>query len=244
MNPYRSSRVFKLGLDSCLAIAVTVIATEDCGLTQIVKDNTLGAESSIVTPIIDNNVPSDKIDGGAIRGTNLFHSFQEFNVGEGQGVYFTNPDRVENILSRVTGGSRSNILGTLGVLGNANLFLINPNGIIFGPKGSLDIRGSFIATTANSLNFADSTQFSANASQTTPLLTTSIPIGLQFGATAESIRNQSRATDINDVPVGLKVDPSRTLALVGGEVLLEGGYLTAEGGWVELGVSVVLVLLL
>ncbi len=72
-----------------------------------------------------------------MRGCNLFHSFQEFNVDEGRGVYFSNPDNIVNILSRVTGDNISQILGTLGVLGNANLFLINPNGIVFGPNARL-----------------------------------------------------------------------------------------------------------
>ncbi len=78
------------------------------------------------------------------RGANLFHSFREFNVEEGRSAYFTNPAPIENILSRVTGDNPSQILGKLGVLGNANLFLINPNGIIFGQNASLDVRGSFV----------------------------------------------------------------------------------------------------
>jgi filamentous hemagglutinin family protein len=113
---------------------------------QITPDNTLGAESSVVTSNVEiQGLPSDaqgqelkvlRIDGGAIRGINLFHSFQEFNIGEGGGVYFSNPQGIENILSRVTGTNHSEILGRLGVLGNANLFLINPNGIIFGAHAS------------------------------------------------------------------------------------------------------------
>ena len=71
-------------------------------------------------------------------GVNLFHSFQEFNVDANKGVYFTSPVGIENILSRVTGNNPAKIFGKLGVLtGNANLFLINPNGIIFGANASL-----------------------------------------------------------------------------------------------------------
>jgi filamentous hemagglutinin family protein len=149
--------------------------------TQLLPDNSLGAESSIITP--GGNLPGqpmDLIEGGARRGGNLFHSFQEFNVGNLQGVYFANPAGVENILSRVTGTNPSNILGTLGVLGNANLFLINPNGILFGPNATLDVRGSFIASTASSIRFADGTEFSAVNPSATPLLIISVPIGLQF----------------------------------------------------------------
>ena len=99
-------------------------------LAQVTPDNTLWNESSVVNT---RDETSDSIDGGAVRGQNLFHSFQEFNVDAGRGVYFANPEAVNNIFSRVTGNNVSNILGTLGVDGAANLFLINPNGIVFGP---------------------------------------------------------------------------------------------------------------
>ena len=104
-------------------------------IAQITPDNTLGTESSRVLP----NGAIDKIDGGALRDKNLFHSFKEFNINNGQSVYFSNPSGIENILTRVTGGNASNILGTLGVNGAANLFLINPNGIVFGENARLDL---------------------------------------------------------------------------------------------------------
>lgn len=92
---------------------------------------------------------TDLIEGGARRDSNLFHSFSEFNINNGQRVFFANPAGVDRILSRVTGNTQSNILGTLGVLGNADLFLLNPNGIVFGPNARLDVWGSFLATTAD-----------------------------------------------------------------------------------------------
>jgi filamentous hemagglutinin family protein len=139
----------------------------------------------------------DQINGGATRGTNLFHSFQEFNVSEGRSAYFTNPAGIENILTRVTGTNPSNILGTLGVSGgNANLFLINPNGIIFGPNARLDVGGSFVASTASSIKFADGTEFSAVNPSAPPLLTISVPIGLQFNGTEGDIVVQ----DSNQTP--------------------------------------------
>lgn len=211
------------------AVSQTFASWCNCAFAQsnIVPDNTLGAESSAVTPNVDiNGIKSDRIDGGAIRGANLFHSFQEFNIDEGRGAYFTNPAGIENILSRVTGGNASNILGKLGVLGNANLFLINPSGIIFGQNASLDVRGSFVASTASSLNFADGIKFSATTPETTPLLTISIPIGLQYGGTAGKIQQQKAS---------LALQPGKTLALVGGDVNLDGGILQAPGGRVELG---------
>ncbi|NES18359.1 MAG: filamentous hemagglutinin N-terminal domain-containing protein [Symploca sp. SIO3E6] len=151
-------------------------------LAQITPDSTLGPESSVVTPnVLFNDQITEQIDGGAIRGTNLFHSFLEFNVGNGQQVYFANPIGIKNIVSRVTGTDSSDILGTLGVGGGANLFLLNPNGIIFGPNAKLDIGGSFLGSTADSLVFDNGSQFSATNPDAPPLLTINVPIGLQYG---------------------------------------------------------------
>ncbi len=233
MTQSGSLRCWKLGLASSLAIG-GAIASGNCSLTQPIPDSTLGVESSVVTPKVINGIPSDQIDGGAIRGANLFHSFEQFSVITGHTAYFNNTPDIKNIISRVTGGSVSNIDGSIRTNTTANVFLLNPNGIIFGPNATLNIGGSFLASTASSLDFADGTQFSATAPQTTPLLTVSVPIGLQFGAAAGSIRNQSRATN-SGLVVGLQVQPGKTLALVGGDVTLEGGYLTAEEGRIELG---------
>ncbi len=102
---------------------------------QITPDSTLPGEPSVLTPsVIINDLLSDRIDGGAIRGANLFHSFLQFNIGNGEQVYFANPPGIENILGRVTGTEPSNILGTLGVTGgDANLFLINQTVANLGP---------------------------------------------------------------------------------------------------------------
>lgn len=192
-------------------------------IAQIVPDGTLGTESSVVTPNLDiKGVPSDRIDAGAVRGTNLFHSFQEFNVEAGRGVYFSNPTGIENILTRVTGGNVSNIFGRLGVLGKANLFLLNPNGIIFGPGASLDLSGSFVASTGNSLNFGDGIEFSATNPAAPPLLRVSVPLGVQFP------QEQPRAI----VNAGnLAVEMGQNLTLLGGTVA-STGQLSAPGGQV------------
>jgi filamentous hemagglutinin family protein len=129
-------------------LVCTTIAT-----AQVIPDNTLGSESSRIRRDTIKGIDSDVIEGGATRGANLFHSLQQFSIQEGRGAYFANPAEIKNILTRITGGNPSNILGTLGVLGNANLFLINPNGIIFGPNARLDIRGAFVGSTADSLIF-------------------------------------------------------------------------------------------
>ena len=206
----------------------------DCVLAQITPDDTLGADSSVVTPTNINGLPTQQIDHGTTRGANLFHSFEQFSIPTGGAAYFNNAANIQNIISRVTGKSVSNIDGLIRANGTANLFLLNPNGIIFGSNASLNIGGSFLASTASGLNFADGT-FSATAPQTLPLLTVSVPLGLQFGGTAGSILNQSRATNSSGQLVGLQVQPGKTLALVGGDVVLDGGNLQAPGGRVELG---------
>ncbi|MBE9115954.1 filamentous hemagglutinin N-terminal domain-containing protein [Lusitaniella coriacea LEGE 07157] len=157
---YRSAAIIAGSIFLSCAIARPTLA-------QLIPDTTLGAENSVVTPI---DLLNQRIDGGAARGINLFHSFLEFNIGNGSSVYFANPTGIENILTRVTGNNASNILGTLGVLGNANLFLINPNGIYFGENAQLDVSGSFLATTADGIQLGTQGYFSATDPQSSQLL--------------------------------------------------------------------------
>lgn len=206
-------------------LSVSVIFSENDAFAQIKPDATLGGEKSVVkSNLLIKGLPSDRIEGGAIRGANLFHSFREFNIDEGQGAYFTNPTGIKNILSRVTGSNASNILGTLGVTGgNANLFLMNPNGIIFGPNASLDMGnkglevkgsgGSFVATTANAILLGKTGKFSASESARSNLLSFN-PSALFFNAVAaQAIVNQSTATTTvtESSTNGLQVPNGRSL---------------------------------
>ena len=182
--------------------------------------------SSRINPI---NGLSDRIDGGAIRGSNLFHSFQRFDIGTGRSVFFSNPVGITNIFSRVTGVMPSNIDGILGINGPSNLFLINPNGILFGAGASLDLKGSFVATTASSVLFPNGEQFSATRPQPVPLLTidSAAPIGLQFEANPGSIELKNSQ---------LSTRPAMTMALVGGDINIDNSSLTARlGSRLELG---------
>jgi filamentous hemagglutinin family protein len=182
-----------------VGITIGVWAIGSSAIAQIVPDATLGVERSVVTP---RNVNTDLIKGGALRGANLFHSFQDFNIGVDRSAYFVVPNvTVQNILARVTGTSYSEISGALGVARqrangtlsgapNVNLFLMNPNGIIFTEGARLDIGGSFLATTANSVSFGDLREFSATNPQSPSALLTINPAAFFESA---NYRDRSRA---------------------------------------------------
>ncbi|MDZ8224081.1 S-layer family protein [Nostoc sp. ChiVER01] len=199
---------------------------------QVIPDNTLPAlERSQVS-----GNPNFQINGGARRGGNLFHSFQSFSVPTGGSVYFNNAADVQNIFSRVTGGSISKIDGVIRANGTANLFLLNPNGIVFNAGASLDIAGSFVASTASSLKFANGFEFSATNPQSAPLLSINVPTGLQYGVNPGAIQVKGDGQgQLIDNTFGLRVQSNQTLALVGGDVSLEGATLLTGGGRIELG---------
>jgi len=219
-------------------------------IAQVVPDTTLtpsvnltDRNSTINTTAIVGGNPAVLIEGGATRSSNLFHSFQEFNIQAGERVYFANPTGIESILTRVTGGAASNIFGTLGVDGSADLFLLNPNGIVFGENAQLDINGSFVSATAESVDFGSGDFFSATSPQPVTPLSVSVPIGLQYGSAAgitiEGPGSRvffdpgAEVTDKSFRANGLEVPTDQTLALLGGGVRLEGGNLTSASGNVE-----------
>jgi filamentous hemagglutinin family protein len=227
-------------LTGSLAIGVALISPTTEVLAQnITLDGSLGTSGTLTGP---NYVIPQSV--GQAVGNNLFHSFDKFNLNANEAAIFSSADNIRNILSRVTGGTPSNIDGLIRTLGsNVNFFLINPRGIIFGQNARLDVGGSFVASTASSLKFADGSQFSATAHPTTPLLTVSVPVGLQFGSHVEGIHVQGQGAvrgEAVNAPLlnreaGLSVRQSKTLALVGSGVALEGGILTTDGGRIELG---------
>jgi len=225
-----------------LPLTFLLIATSKASVSaQVIPDDTL-PQNSVVTP----NGDLVEITDGTIKDTNLFHSFEQFSVLNGQTAWFDNATNIANIITRVTGGSISQIDGLLKANGTANLFLINPNGIVFGENAALDLGGSFIGSTADSLKFADGKEFSAVNPNAAPLLTVSTPVGLQYGGENGDIKVQGSGNNLfidfdtytvdrNQRPEGLAVKPEKTLALVGGNVSVEGGNLTAPQGNIELG---------
>ncbi len=209
--------------------------------SQIVPDNTLSVPSQVT---IDGNVHT--IEGGTEAGSNLFHSFQDFSVPTGAEAFFNNAATVENILTRVTGGNVSHIDGLIRANGTANLFLLNPNGLVFGPNARLDIGGSFFGSTANSIQLSDGSFFSATDPQAPPLLTINVPVGLQFagnsgtvevqgeGPRLATVRGMQGLIDRSSLVPNLEVSPGRTLALIGTSVNLTGSTVSALDGQLEL----------
>ena len=203
------------------------LLSDHSAVAQIRSDNTLSENSAVTQQ--GNTI---RIQQGTRRGENLFHSFEQFSVPTNSRVLFqgVSPE-VKNVFARVTGLSRSLIDGLIeirqlnGNISPANFFLLNPNGIVFGTHASLNIGGSFLVTTANSLRFKDGLQFSAAHPQASALLSISVPVGLQFGQSPGAISNRSPA---------LQVLPHQTIAFAGGEIDFPGGYLTAPAGRIEL----------
>ncbi len=230
---------WQTALTNRIIVSVILIGWTNWGAAQSqpLADDTLGNERSIVMPL-DSSTPGDRIEGGARRGDNLFHSLQQLNIDTGRSVYFSDPG-VDNIITRVTGGTSSQIDGILGVQGNANLFLINPSGIIFGAEAQLDVGGSFTATTADAIEFGDRGNFSATNPTAVPLLTVQ-PSAFVFNQINPApIANNSIAaaeTNPSGFPgLGLRVPEGEGLTLLGGNISMNGGGVNALGGRVEIG---------
>jgi filamentous hemagglutinin family protein len=219
----RAPRYRTIGLITSLAVSVIDIPASQA---QVVTDGTL---PTIISSPDNLNFT---IDNGRQSGGNLFHSFSQFSVPTGGSAIFNNATDVQNIFSRVTGGNISNIDGLIQNQGSASLFLLNPSGIMFGPNAALNIGGSFLGTTASSIQFADGVAFSAT--NPAPLLTMSVSIGLQFGANPGSIRNAATYRP-GPTPGGLAIGPRQTLGLLGGAVTFDRGILFSFGGNLAVG---------
>jgi filamentous hemagglutinin family protein len=190
---------------SCLLLILLSPLTH----AQITLDGSLGPKGALAGP--DDTIRADM---GKQVGGNLFHSFGKFNVNTKESATFTGPNNVDNIIGRVTGGSRSFIDGTLrSAIPDANLYLVNPSGVMFGPHASLDIDGSFHVSTADYLKLGDNGRFNA----TTPsdsLLTSAPPEAFGF---------------LNSNPAPISIQDSK-LAVPEGEILsVIGGNLQITG---------------
>ncbi|MEH2350314.1 MAG: S-layer family protein [Nostoc sp.] len=208
---------------------------------QVTPDSTLNSS-------VSQNGNNFTITNGNRVGNNLFHSFSQFSVPTNGSAFFNNAADVQNIFSRVTGGNVSHIDGLIQANGSANLFLINPSGIVFSANAKLNIGGSFIGTTAESIKFSNGAEFSTINPQAPPLLTINVPLGLQMGSNPAPITVQGTGHSLTGtsgmalaplvrIPSStkLQVQPGNTIALVGGDLHLNGATLSADQGQVELG---------
>jgi filamentous hemagglutinin family protein len=192
----------------------------------LTPDGTLGTtvtQSGTVHTITGGTRPGN--------GPNLFHSFDRFSVGTGETASFTSEQTgIKHIVSRVTGGLRSDIDGQLRTDGQlrsegADLYLLNPAGVLFGSNARLDVSGSFHVSTADYLRFADGAKLHADLGQGSRL-TVAEPAAFGFlGSTPAPITMQGS---------GLGVPTGRALSVVGGDITLAGGMLQAASGRIQL----------
>ena len=216
----------------CISVVGLSVLLSNPAMAQVVSPD------STLNTTVSRSSNTFTITNGTAAGTNLFHSFREFSIPTNGSAVFNlvNTPNVSTIFSRVTGTTVSNIDGLIRSINNTNpvsLFLMNPNGIIFGPNARLNISGSFVGTTAERIQFQNGREF--NTTDPTPLLTIALPIGLQFGSTSAPIQVNgaghlftstsilSPTTRPNALPLGLGVNPGKTIALVGGNIDLNGG---------------------
>ncbi len=193
---------------------------------QVVTDGTLGPAVSLVGP--DFNIG---VDLGRLVGGNLFHSFHQFGVGRGESALFTGPDDIRNVISRVTGGDASIIDGLVrSEVGRADVYFINPAGVVFGENARVDVPAAFHLSTADELRFSDGAIFSA-ADPEKSSLTIARPEVFGF------LSPQPASITVNGSV--LEFEPGKTASLSAGDLIIRGSEesparLVAEGGEIRL----------
>jgi filamentous hemagglutinin family protein len=176
---------------------------------QISLDGTLGKSGALSGPNYQIGA-----DLGQQHGGNLFHSFRDFNLQSHESATFSGPNNVQNIISRVTGGNPSSIDGTLrSTIPNADMYFLNPYGIMFGKNAKLDVQGGFHASTADYLRLQDGGRFEARVPSNS--LLTVAPVAA-FGFLTE-VPGEIRLQDSK-----LSVSEGKTLSLIGGTIFMEG----------------------
>ncbi|MGP1387671.1 MAG: filamentous hemagglutinin N-terminal domain-containing protein [Thainema sp.] len=188
------------------------------GIQSSVKAQSITSSPDGTGTIVSPNGQQFEIRGGQISGRNQFHSFDRFNLNTGETANFITNENIQNVLGRIIGGEPSSINGLLQLTGgNANLYLINPTGIIFGPEARLDVPSSFFATTADHLRFGENLFDVYNSIDFSEL--TGDPTGFIF--TSDRV---GAILNLGELQV-----PNGDLALLGGTVISTGSLSATEG---------------
>ena len=157
------------------------------------------------------------ITGGTQTQTNLFHSFDQFNLPSGHSATFLTDPTIQNVLGRITGGSPSTIDGLLQISGStANLYLLNPAGLLFGPNAQLNLGGSFYGSTASALGWSGQLWDSSSTNY-----------NVLVGSPNQFVFTGNEGAIVN--AANLSVNPGQDLALIGNSVINTGS-LSAPGG--------------
>lgn len=241
-------RVLSINFCICIFTVLSLIETFTCvsqaqlAPPHITIDGSLESTGgSGAQPFTDTNVEIIQ-QMGVTRGGNLFHSFGQFNIPTDHSVTFSGDPGIANILSRVTGGNTSNINGTLvSNIQNANLFLLNPAGVIFGPNAKLDVKGAFYASTADFLQLGQDDIFYSTLERNS-VLTSAAPEAFGFlGANSSSIASTSLAAisvESLDVQNGHVVSLVSRDTIAGEEpvdgIAISGGTLKNADGLIQL----------
>ncbi len=200
----------------CALLAVTAWA-------EIITDGSLG--------------PAQRLDGpefvigadlGRQAGANLFHSFQTFEILQGERATFSGPDAIERVVSRVTGDGLSRLHGALHVaIAGADFYLLNPNGILVSEGASCDLPAALHLSTADALGFDDGWRFSVSLGDGADAqLSVAAPDA--FGYTAE------RDASLIFTGADVTLPAAASLALEGPNIRIEGSRVAIPSGRLQL----------
>jgi filamentous hemagglutinin family protein len=206
----------------CASIALLLAGAGFLKAGNISTDGKVGAITTLSKVGNDFAIPHTL---GTKNGGNLFHSFTQFDLSAGESATFSGPTDVSNILARVTGGSASSIDGTIhSTISGANLYFINPKGILFGPNASIDISGTFIASSAAYVKLADGGRFDA-ANPAADVLTSAPVSSFGFLGTPGSV--EFSGTTLN-------AQTGKGVSVVAGNILMDNSKINAPEGRVDL----------
>ncbi|SEH09030.1 haemagglutination activity domain protein [Candidatus Venteria ishoeyi] len=206
---------------------------------EIVSDGTLGAVQSLSGP--DFHIGAEL---GQQAGNNLFHSFSTFNLHLGESATFSGPDAIANVITRVTGGKASQLNGVLrATMPNAEVYFLNPYGILFGSEFTLDVPGSFHASTADYLRLGEKAYFYADTQQVSQFHSdppqafgfldkpvAGISVKGRGEITVDDLTTNLSASSTNELRIlneptqtGLHLKAGGTLSLIGGDLSISQG---------------------